>query len=294
LPVLVALYRTEKDNAQAGRRHKTPARLLRQLCCVLLRWFRQRRFVLAGDGNYGSHEMARFAARRRGRLTLVSKFYPDARLYEPPPPYAGHGRPRVKGAKVPTPEQVVAGSARTPGNVAWYGAGRRDVETVSGTGWWYQAGHGLVAVRWVFVHDVTGTHRDEYFFTTEVAMNAHAVIETYVGRWNEETTFQEMRSYLGLETTRGWKEKTVLRMAPCLFGLYTAVALLYRALPESKRSGGVEWPGKSGVTFSDALMAVRRWLWREWVFPQAGLAPVVQKLPEPVQDLLFYGLAPVA
>src|SRR5262245_3654616 len=37
LPVLVALYRTEKDNAQAGRRHKAPARLLRQLCCVLLR-----------------------------------------------------------------------------------------------------------------------------------------------------------------------------------------------------------------------------------------------------------------
>ena len=77
-------------------------------------------------------------------------------------------------------------------------------------------------------------------------------------------------------------------------GLYTAVALLYQALPESKRSGRVEWPGKSGVTFSDALMAVRRWLWREWVFPRVGLAPVVQELPEPVQDLLLCGLAPAA
>jgi hypothetical protein len=80
LPILVALYRTEKDNAQAGRRPKTPPRLLRQRCCVLLRWFRQRRFVLSGDGNYGTHELARFASRRRGRLTLVSKFYPDASL----------------------------------------------------------------------------------------------------------------------------------------------------------------------------------------------------------------------
>ena len=209
LPVLVALYRTAKDNAQAGRHHKTPARLLRQLCCVLLRWFGQRRFVLAGDGNYGTHELARFAARRRGRLTLVSKFYPDAQLYDLPPPYSGHGRPRVKGAKLPTPEHVVATAARTPLNVAWYGGGRRDVAIVSGTGHWYKTGHGLVAVRWVFVQDVTGSHRDEYFFTTEPAMDAHAVIATYVGRWNEETTFQEMRSYLGLETTRGWKEKTV-------------------------------------------------------------------------------------
>ncbi len=56
----------------------------------------------------------------------------------------------------------------------------------------------------------------------------------------------------------------------------------------------MDWPGKSGGTFSDALMAVRRWLWRAWVFPQAGMDSVVQQLPEPVQDLLFYGLAPAA
>jgi hypothetical protein len=97
LPLLVALYHSEADDEKAGRRHKTPARLLRQLCGVLLRWFRQRQFTLAGDNNYGSHEMASFAARRRGRLHLVSKFYPDANLVEPPPPYSGHGRPRVKG-----------------------------------------------------------------------------------------------------------------------------------------------------------------------------------------------------
>jgi len=293
LPVLVALYRTEKDNAQAGRRHKTPARLLRQLCCVLLRWFRRRRFVLAADGNYSSHELARFAFRRRGRLTLVSKFYPDARLYEPPPPYSGRGRPRVKGAKLPTPQQVVADSAPTALNVAWYGGGRRDVEVVSGTGWWYQAGQGLVAVRWVFVRDLTGTHRDEYFFTTEVAMTAAAVIETYVGRWNEETTFQEMRSYLGLETTRGWKERTVLRVAPCLFGLYTVVVALYTQLP--KRYVGmraVQWVGKQDVTFSDAITAVRRWLWLEWVFAIPGYRPVFEKLSRPFRSLLLHALAP--
>jgi hypothetical protein len=295
LPVLVALYRTEKDNAQAGRRHKTPARLLRQLCCVLLRWFRQRRFVLSGDGHYGSHEMARFACRRRGRLTLVSKFCPDARLYEPPPPYSGHGRPRVKGAKLPTPEQEVAGSARTPLQVAWYGGGRRDVAIVSGTGQWYKTGHGLVAVRWVFVQDRTGSHRDEYFFTTEPAMTAQEVIETYVGRWNEETTFQEMRSYLGLETTRGWKEQTVLRMAPCLFGLYTLVAALYSQLPRRyTQVRVVDWPGKQDVTFSDAITAVRRWLWQQWVFAIPGHREAFAKLSRPFRAVLLHALAPPA
>ena len=114
LPLLVALYRSEEDDHKAGRRHKTPQHLLRQLCCVLLRWFRQRRFVLAGDGDYASHETASFFSRRRGRLSLVSKFYPDANLYEPPPPYLGKKpwHPRVKGAKLPN--AGAGGSQRGP------------------------------------------------------------------------------------------------------------------------------------------------------------------------------------
>jgi len=34
---------------------------------------------------------------------------------------------------------------------------------------------------------------------------------------------------------RGWSEKTVLRAAPCLFGLFSVIALLYARLPVKKR-----------------------------------------------------------
>jgi hypothetical protein len=125
-------------------------------------------------------------------------------------------------------------------------------------------------------------------------MTAAAMVEAYAGRWNLETTFQEARCVLGLESTRGWCRRTVLRAAPCLFGLYTVVALLYRALPETKRVGRVEWPGKAGVTSSDALTCVRRRLWREWVFPQAGGGSAVDQLPESLRKALFYALAPAA
>jgi hypothetical protein len=125
-------------------------------------------------------------------------------------------------------------------------------------------------------------------------MGIAALIAHYTGRWNLETTFQEMRSCLGLETTRGWCPKTVLRAAPCLFGRYTVVAVLSHALPAEGRTGGIEWPGKAVVTFSDALAAVRRWLWTEWVLPQAGEAEGVQKLPEPLRELVLRALAPAA
>ena len=133
-----------RTTPSAAGRHKTPAQLLQLLLRLLLRWFPDRQFVFAGDSGYGSHEMARLASASQGRLTLVSKFYPDANLYEPPPPYAGNGRPRVKGAKLPTPAGGGGQGQRTRLNVAWYGGGRRDVEVVSGTGHWYKAGQGLV------------------------------------------------------------------------------------------------------------------------------------------------------
>jgi hypothetical protein len=294
LPVLADLYRSEEDDRLRRRPHRTPPRIMATLLRVVLRWFPDRRFVFVGDGGYGTHELARSCYRHRDRLTLVSKLHPEANLFEPPGPYPGNGRPAIKGEALPKPSQAAAAAQLRTATVGWYGGGTRDVGLASGSGHWYKSGHGLVPIGWVFVRDQTGTHRDEYFFSTDPAMDPVAMVDAYTGRWNLETTFQEARCHLGLETTRGWSRRTVLRAAPCLFGLYTVVALLYQALPESKRSGGVRWPGKVGVTFSDALTSVRRWLWREWVFPQAGGAAAIEELPRPLQDVLFSALAPAA
>ena len=297
LPVLIALYRSPAENRRRGRPHKTPAELMQLLLRIVLRWLPQRQFAFAGDTGFGGHAAAAFASRQAGRLSLVSRFVADANLYEPPAVSGtkSRGRPRVKGAKLPTPQEVVATAARQRLTVSWYGGGRRRVEVVSGVGHWYKAGHGLVAVRWVYVHDRTGTHRDDYLYSTDTARTAKEIIEEYTGRWNIETTFQEARAYLGLETTRGWKKETVLRAAPCLLGLYTLVSLWYWQLPGwVKEDWGVLWTGKAAMTFSDAITAVRRWLWSQWVFPTGGHDKAFAKLPDALQDVLLTALAPAA
>jgi len=229
-------------------------------------------------------------------LTFISKFYPDANLVAPPPPYSGRGRPRVRGKQLPAPAQTVASTLKGQRmEVAWYGGGQRRVEVVTGTAHWYQRGRPLVALRWVFVRDLTGTHRDEYLFTTESTMSPRMVVETYTGRWNIETTFQEVRSYVRLETTRGWSRNTVLRVAPCLFGIYTIVAYLYAELPTRfAQVRVVSWPGKRDVTFSDAITAVRRWFWLEWIFAIPGHRRTLSKLPIQFRQMLLNGLAPAA
>jgi len=295
LPVLVALYQSEESDRSQRHRHRTPAQHMIRLLGLMLRWFPGRRFVFVGDSSYGTHELARFVYRHRDRLCLVSKLHPEANLFEPPPPYSGKGRPRVKGEALPKPSQAVASARRLRRlTVGWYGGGVREVAVKSGAGHWYKSGQGLVPLRWAFVRDVSGTHRDEYFYATDPSPTPEEIITLYTGRWNIETTFQEMRAHLGLESTRGWCRRTVQRAAPCLFGLYTVVALLFVALPESQRAGSVAWPGKATVTFSDALTAVRRWLWSAWFFPQAGGGPAIQQLPQQLQDVLFSALAPAA
>ena len=295
---MTALYRPEQKGIDgvSQRAHKTPVDLLGQMLHILIRWFPDRTFVCCADGNYAAHELTERAAAHPQRLKFVSKFYEDANLFEPPPPYPGNGRPPVKGKELPKPAQVVGETAeRTVLAVAWYGGDRRRVEVVTGTGWWYKAGRPLVPVRWVFVHDRDGTHRDEYFVTTDVTMSPRAVIETYTGRWNIETTFQEARSYLGLETTRGRVRNTVLRAEPSLLALYTLVVWLYTELPvRYQRVRVVSWLGKSDVTFSDAITAVRRYLWVEGVFAMTGHREAFEKLGGPLRQILLQGLAPAA
>ncbi len=104
---------------------------------------------------------------------------------------------------------------------------------VTGTAHWYKSGAGLVPVRWVVVEDRTGTHRDEYFFTTDITLTPHQIIEAYTGRWAIEVKFEEVREHVGLETTRGRCAHTILHAEPCLFGLDTLVALWFAELPET-------------------------------------------------------------
>jgi hypothetical protein len=48
------------------------------------------------------------------------------------------------------------------------------------------------------------------------------------------------------------------------------------------------------VTFSDAITAVRRWLWQEWVFAIPGHREAFAKLARPFRAVLLYALAPAA
>src|ERR1700726_1126849 len=80
---------------------------------------------------------------------------------------------------------------------------------------------------------------------------------------SSEVTFEESRAHLGIETQRQWSDLAVERSTPCLFGLYSVVALLGHALYPT---GDIPfqptaWYRKQQATFGDVLATVRRQLW---------------------------------
>jgi len=292
LPVLAALYRPEELNKKERRRHKTPTQLAEGLMSILLHWFPDKKFVLLGDGGYASHDLARFCYRHRHRLALVSKFVPDGALYAPPPPPKKSkkgGRPRVKGEKLKTPQAVVADSRLRKTTVLWYGATERQVLVCDGCGQWYHAGAGLVPVHWVFVRDGEGTRRDEYFYTTHDGFTPEQVVTLYTLRWNLEVTFQELRAHLGFEKTRQRVENSVLRMAPCLLGLFSVICLIYHEYLKRHKVTTCDRPcyTKSEPTFTDAITTVRRLFWEETVLAQPYFRKACKNLPPKLQQFIL-------
>jgi hypothetical protein len=152
----------------------------------------------------------------------------------------------------------------------------------------------LVAVRWVYVHDATGTHRDEYLFTTDLQMPPKQLVECYTHRWSIETTFQACREYLKLESPKGDGQQTVLRFTPCLLGLYSIVVLRYLQLPEPLRSPLILWKGTLSVTFADMVTCARRELGQQWFFQTDQETTPFSKLPSLLQETILYALAPAA
>jgi hypothetical protein len=290
LPVLAALYRPEPLNHAEGRRHKTAPHLARQLMAVLIHWFPERKFVFLGDGGYASHDLAKFCYRHRRHATLVSRFHRDANLYAPAPKQRNRmGRPRVKGRKLPSPQQVVAHRQLTPATVSWYGGQDRRVQLTSGTGHWYKTAAGVVPIRWVFVRDMQGTHRDEYFYTTDTSLSGKQIASWFTARWPIETTFQEVRAHMGFETPRQYVAKSVLRTAPCLLGLFSVVCLIFAEHTRLHRIRvrQTQWYIKAEPTFSDAIATVRRLFWKRTVFEKASYHKGFEKLPPKFRNLLL-------
>jgi hypothetical protein len=289
LPFLTVLMPSERYYQGRRRGAKTQTDWKRQGLLQVRRWLPGRRLVCVGDAAYAALELLGRVTGLADPITMVVRFRLDAALYAPAPPRTPgqRGRPRLKGARLPTLQQVAADprtrwQAHTLG--AWYGERRRRIELVSGTAVWYHCGLPALPLRWVLIRDPRGKFKTQALLCTDLTASPLQVVKWFVQRWQMEVTHREAREHLGVETQRQWSERAIARTTPALFGLYSWVVLLAHGLA---RRGKVlarqsAWYAKPQPTFGDALAAVRYELWRQPTFHVSRLNRHIAKLPQAI------------
>lgn len=267
LPFLTVLAPSKRWSGEHNRRHKTVVDCARQAILQTKRWLPDRRLIVVADASFAA--IGLIAALRR-HVCLVTRLRIDASLFAPTPPRrpGQRGRPRLKGRRLPTFKAVLADpkTAWAPITVTeWYGGRPRKLEIVSDTAVWYNSGLPPALIRWVLVRDPTGEREPQSFLSTDLAARPEQILQWFVSRWRMETTFQEARTHLGVETQRQWSDLAILRTTPALLGLFSLITIWADRLVHTP-VGAVTprtaaWYAKREPTFSDAIAAVRRALW---------------------------------
>jgi hypothetical protein len=279
LPILVRLYTGAKrggradapsrptrgkrrqvaEAAHAGRDRRTKLERLREMVGVVAGWAPGRRCYLAVDSAYAGRVLLED---RPPNVEVVSRLRLDAALWAPAPKRrpGQKGRPRRRGARLPTPHQVAARCRHWQAlPVTIYG---RTVTTQGRTmrALWYAALRAQpVAI--VLVRDPTGKRRDEAFFCTDLAADARFILEAYARRWCLEVTFHDAKQFLGFAEPQCQAPRAVQRTAPFALLVYDLVLLWFAEHAHSTTRP--TWPvrpwyrHKAAPSFVDMLAALR-------------------------------------
>jgi len=291
LPFLTVLAPSERYDQAHKRRHKTLARWAQQMVIQIRRWLPERALVLVADSGYSALTFLNRCASLPQSVTAVTRLRLDAALFEPAPERcAGQmGRPRKKGKRLPTLQQVLDDDKTSWTTVTvehWYSRTARQVEIVSGTAVWYHGGMPSVPLRYVLVRDSDGKFTPQALLCTDLCADPTQVLSWFVLRWQLETTFQEVRTHLGVETQRQWNDLAIVRTTPALLALFSLVTLLADQQTATKALWlrQAAWYVKVRPTFSDALASVRRELWEGVLFCPCSVKTDSQKLQSALME----------
>lgn len=247
-----------ESDLKKTRQHKTLNEWASQIVRIIAKWIGKiKNITIVADSAFATYILANTCI--DNGISLISRMRLDARTFNFPI-MNKKGRPRLVGERLPTFETL----ARDPLqdwkkiNVKWYGESNKELEILTGSCLWYGYGIRPVPIKWVLIK--TGKEVVA-LFSTNLNHTVEYIIETFVERWQLESTFEECRRHLGIETQRQWSDKSIDRTTPCLLASYSIINLMAVELSKEKKESipiqECSWYKKKHPTFSDVLNYVR-------------------------------------
>jgi hypothetical protein len=296
LPFLTALAPSERYYQTRGRKPKKITDWARQMVFQVRRWLPKRDLVVVADSAYAALDFLNACASLVRPVAVITRLRLDAALYEPAPAYSGVGRPRKKGVRLSTPQQLIDNPTTVWQHVIlpWYDHRPHALDLATATAFWFHFGLPGVPIRFVLIRDVAGKFDPQALLSTDLTLSPDQILAFFMRRWQMEPTFRHVRQHLGVETQRQWSDKAIARTTPVLFGLFSLVTLLANALITRHACSipTAAWYPKPLPTFSDALALLRRHLWAYLTFQlsadDADMIKVPRLIFERFQDALCY------
>lgn len=273
LPFLTCLAPSERFYEKSLRMPKKLTDWARQALLQVRRWLPKRKLVVLADSGFAVLALLWRMSQLSNPICMITRLRLDAALYKPAPKRKPHqrGRSRVKGARLPTLQQVLDKTKTKWQKITlldWYGQACRTVEIHSGTAVWYHSGLPVLPIRWLLIRDPKGKFKPQALLCTDPSVTPAQMLKWFAWRWQLEVTFREVREHLGVETQRQWSDHAIIRTTPALLGLFALVTLLAHQHVQRNQLPirQTAWYAKSSATFSDALAVVRQHVWCHWIF----------------------------
>lgn len=113
LPFFTVLAPSERYAAARGKQHKKLTDWARQMILQVRRWVPERSIVVVADRSYAVLTLLDRCVHLAQPVVMVTRLRLDAALFTPAPPRKPkqNGRPRIKGSRLPTLQQVLGDPA---------------------------------------------------------------------------------------------------------------------------------------------------------------------------------------
>lgn len=268
--------RTRRSDSE-GTTHRPKTVLGAEMIRMVARNFPRQAFVVSADHLYNCRNVLHEVISEVNNVSFVTRGRKDAELYELPPQRkpGTKGRPRVRGARLASPQQwaLAHPEAFEEVVVPMYGRQVR-LSVASFTAMAYKALPGRL-LRYIIVVDPDGIYKTDYFLSTDPEMPLVEVLQRYSFRWTIERTFQECKQILRVESTQTQLPSAVRRAVPFGMLLYSYIILWY--IQEGHRTAirrrDPWYQPTTRHSFTDMLAALRRQSWLE-AFATASQAPL--------------------
>lgn len=255
LPVMLRLYRSKKTCPEQD--YATKNQLARQMLDLLLRWLPEGKVRLLLDLGYSNQVLLKGLP---ARVRVIGALRDDAALTSLPVK-TGRGRPRKKGTPLPKPREMAQQRQRWSRTVAEMYGQQAVVRYLSVVAQWY-GGAGPSPLRIVVVKTERGQMPVRVFFSTDADLAVEELLHSYACRWSQEVWFRDAKQWLGWADSSARLRASVLRVAPWVALVSSALVLWFAELPAAVRWALVPqrpwWPSKRNLAMSDVVAAARQ------------------------------------